>query len=165
MKICLAKCVKFNFCNTNVFFQIPEPLKYKPCFSKSELIAISLITFSDPVITSLTQDIFKVLAQTPGCLGPLESKLVPTLVSILEGGGAATAGPEKSAMSGLQPISLEILETVVRASGIGQQKNRLSDQMMNSAFPAVVRCTLNSDDSAIMQVGSHTLKLQKNDFG
>jgi hypothetical protein len=81
------------------------------------------------VITSLTQDIFKVLAQTPGCLAPLEARLVPTLVSILEGGSSTAASTEKSAISGLQPISLEILETVVRASGQGQQKNRLSDQV------------------------------------
>ena len=83
------------------------------------------------MITSLTQDIFKVLAQTPGCLAPLEARLVPTLVSILEGGAssAAAASTEKSAISGLQPISLEILETVVRASGQGQQKNRLSEQV------------------------------------
>ena len=82
------------------------------------------------MITSLTQDIFKVLAQTPGCLAPLEARLVPTLVSILEGGASsAAATTEKSAISGLQPISLEILETVVRASGQGQQKNRLSEQV------------------------------------
>jgi hypothetical protein len=35
------------------------------------------------VITTLAQDIFRVLAQTSGCLGPLEARLVPTLVSIL----------------------------------------------------------------------------------
>jgi len=82
------------------------------------------------VITSLTQDIFKVVAQTPGCLAPLEARLVPTLVSIIEGGSAAVAAStEKSALSGLQPISLEILETVVRAAGQCQQKNRLSDQV------------------------------------
>ena len=76
------------------------------------------------------------IAQTPGCLAPLESRLVPTLVSILEGGGA---GPEKNSLSGLQPIALEILETLVRAGGIGQQKNQLSQIVMSSAFPAVVR--------------------------
>ena len=108
----------------------------------------ALIIFPDPVITTLAQDIFRVLAQTPGCIASLENRLVPTLVSILEGG----SGPEKTGLSGLQPVSLEILETVVRASGLGGHKNRLSELMMNSAFPAVVRCTLHSDDSSILQV-------------
>ena len=35
--------------------------------------------FSDHVLTSLAQDIFKVIATTPGSSDSLESRLVPTL--------------------------------------------------------------------------------------
>ena len=44
-------------------------------------IAIFLKYNSDPVITSLSQDIFKVLASNPGCSAALQNRLVPTLVS------------------------------------------------------------------------------------
>ena len=39
--------------------------------------------FKDPLLVSLVQDVFKVISQTPGCLGPLQQRLVPTLVSII----------------------------------------------------------------------------------
>jgi hypothetical protein len=38
---------------------------------------------SDPVIIALVQDVFKELSQNPECLSPLQQRLVPTLVSIL----------------------------------------------------------------------------------
>ena len=38
----------------------------------------------DPVLTSLAQDVFKVISQTPEALAPLQTRLVPTLVSIME---------------------------------------------------------------------------------
>ena len=44
-------------------------------------IAIFLKYNSDPVITSLSQDIFKVLASNPGCTAALQNRLVPTLVT------------------------------------------------------------------------------------
>ena len=39
-------------------------------------IAIFLKYNSDPVISSLSQDIFKVLSSNPGCSGPLQGRLV-----------------------------------------------------------------------------------------
>ena len=55
---------------------------YNFCCKVSPLaIAIFLKYNSDPVITSLSQDIFKVLASNPGCSASLQNRLVPTLVS------------------------------------------------------------------------------------
>ena len=39
---------------------------------------------SDPVLTSLAQDVFKVISQTAEALAPLQTRLVPTLVSIMD---------------------------------------------------------------------------------
>lgn len=38
----------------------------------------------DPVVASLAQDIFKELAQIEGCQGPMQMRLIPTLVSIMQ---------------------------------------------------------------------------------
>jgi hypothetical protein len=42
-----------------------------------------LPNISDPFIIVLVQDVFKELSQNPECLSPLQQRLVPTLVSIL----------------------------------------------------------------------------------
>lgn len=105
--------------------------------------SISLLPIIDPVLTSLVQDIFKVLSQTEGCLLPLQTRLVPTLVSILNPHGEA-----KTVAPGLQAVALDVLQTLVRASN-----PPLSDLLMSNAFPVAANCTLHSDDNAIMQVG------------
>lgn len=38
----------------------------------------------DPVVASLAQDIFKELAQIEACQGPMQMRLIPTLVSIMQ---------------------------------------------------------------------------------
>ncbi len=52
------------------------------------LLSLNLLVhtayFSDPVLVNLVQDIFRVLSQTEGCRQPLQQRLVPTLVSILD---------------------------------------------------------------------------------
>lgn len=40
--------------------------------------------FSDPVIGSIVQDIFRELAENENCRQPLEDRLLPTLTSILQ---------------------------------------------------------------------------------
>ena len=40
--------------------------------------------FSDPVVVNIVQDIFKELAGNEACAGPVEHRLLPTLVSILQ---------------------------------------------------------------------------------
>ena len=52
---------------------------------------------SDPVVVNIVQDIFKKLAGNEACAGPLEHRLLPTLVSILQ-------APDKVPVS-LPPVS------------------------------------------------------------
>ena len=153
-------------------------------------IAIFLKYSTDPVLTSLLQDIFRVIAETPKCLLPLESRLVPTLVSILDApvspdtnsigsSSAAESNNESFNMKsgvtlGLQAVALDVLQTLVRASiatppgdatphqSTSNQKQPLqdclSDLVINRAFPAAVRSTLNTDDNAVMQSGGECLR-------
>lgn len=39
---------------------------------------------SDPVVASLSQDVFKELSQIEACQGPMQTRLIPTLVSIMQ---------------------------------------------------------------------------------
>ena len=41
------------------------------------------LLFSDPLIVSLAEDLFKVLSENPGCRDAVQQRLVPTLVSIM----------------------------------------------------------------------------------
>ena len=54
---------------------------------------------SDPVVTDIVQALFKELASNEACMGPLQHRLLPTLVSILQ------AEPGKVAL-GLPPVSV-----------------------------------------------------------
>ena len=95
------------------------------------------------------------IATTPGCCVPLENRLVPTLVSILEAEGDKVS-------SGLQSVALDILQTLVRAYQIQEgsnhglnketQRRPLTQLLVAQAFPAAVRCTLHSDDNSVTQV-------------
>lgn len=38
----------------------------------------------DPVLVRITQEIFMELSKNPGSMGPLQQRLIPTLVSILQ---------------------------------------------------------------------------------
>ena len=91
-------------------------------------IAIFLKYNSDPVITSLSQDIFKVLASNPGCSVSVQNRLVPTLVSILN------ASEDKN---GLKGIALDVQSCLVRSAPLP-----LSDQLMGTLFPAAIQVTL-----------------------
>lgn len=46
-------------------------------------IAVFLKFYSDPIILDLCQDIFKSLTQNPDCIGPLQTRLIPTLTSMM----------------------------------------------------------------------------------
>merc|ERR1719270_2902795 len=54
---------------------------------------------------------------------------------------------------GLQAVALDVLQTLVRASGAP-----LSPLLVDSAFLPAVRSTLNTDDNAIMQSGGECLR-------
>ena len=107
-------------------------------------IAIFLKYNSDPVISSLSQDIFKVLSANPGCSGPLQGRLVPSLVSILN------ASDDKN---GLKGMSLDVLSTLVRSAPLP-----LSDPLMMTMFPAAIQVTLTTDDNAVLQAGGECLR-------
>uniref|UniRef100_A0A1A8F925 Importin 9 n=2 Tax=Nothobranchius korthausae TaxID=1143690 RepID=A0A1A8F925_9TELE len=109
-------------------------------------IAIFLKYNNDPVVTSLVQDIFKELAQIEGCQGPMQMRLIPTLVSIMQ------APPDKIP-SALCSTSVDILTTVVRNT-----KPPLSELLVCQAFPAVAQCTIRTDDNTIMQNGGECLR-------
>uniref|UniRef100_A0A672H6L3 Importin N-terminal domain-containing protein n=1 Tax=Salarias fasciatus TaxID=181472 RepID=A0A672H6L3_SALFA len=109
-------------------------------------IAIFLKYNNDPVVASLAQDIFKELAQIEGCQGPMQMRLIPTLVSIMQ------APPDKIP-TGLCATSIDILTTVVRNT-----KPPLSEMLVCQAFPVLAQCTLRTDDSTIMQNGGECLR-------
>ena len=52
----------------------------------------------------------------------------------------------------LLQVSLEMMETMVRAH------KGLSESMIKTGFPAVVHCTLHTDDNAAMQNGGECLR-------
>ncbi|XP_004068747.1 importin-9 isoform X1 [Oryzias latipes] len=109
-------------------------------------IAIFLKYNNDPVVASSAQDIFKELAQIEGCQGPMQMRLIPTLVSIMQ------APPDKIP-TGLCATSIDILTTVVRNT-----KPPLSEMLVCQAFPVVAQCTLRTDDNTIMQNGGECLR-------
>uniref|UniRef100_A0A6Q2ZQN4 Importin N-terminal domain-containing protein n=1 Tax=Esox lucius TaxID=8010 RepID=A0A6Q2ZQN4_ESOLU len=109
-------------------------------------IAIFLKYSNDPVVASLAQDIFKELAQIEGCQGPMQMRLIPTLVSIMQ------APPDKIP-SGLCATAIDILTTVVRHT-----KPPLSEMLVCQAFPVVAQCTLRTDDNTTMQNGGECLR-------
>ena len=58
-------------------------------------------SFSDPVVISLTQEIFKELCKNEACIGPVQHRLLPTLISILN------AQPDKVPL-GIQSVKMKL---------------------------------------------------------
>ncbi|XP_037016895.2 importin-9 isoform X4 [Artibeus jamaicensis] len=115
-------------------------------------IAIFLKYSHDPVVASLAQDIFKELSQIEACQGPMQMRLIPTLVSIMQ-------APADKLPAGLCATAIDILTTVVRNT-----KPPLSQLLVCQAFPAVAQCTLRTDDNATMQVVSQLLDPRTSEF-
>ncbi|XP_035243530.1 importin-9 [Anguilla anguilla] len=109
-------------------------------------IAVFLKYSNDPVVASLSQDIFKELSRIEGCRGPLQTRLIPTLISIMQ------APPDKIP-AGLCTTAVDILTTVVRHTA-----PPLPPLLLCQAFPAVAQCVLHTDDSAVMQSGGECLR-------
>jgi len=169
-------CTSFNW-STEVLGLVLETLTMvlacDPAFtatveSKATPLAIAVFLeySSDPVVASLVQDIFMVLAKTEGCLAPLEARLVPTLVSILDATATSSvaAGDHNSkdgtVSTGLKAVALDILQTVVRAAVVvnGGRSDCLSEVMMTRAFPAALHATTNTDDNSVVQSGGECLR-------
>lgn len=109
-------------------------------------IAILLKYHDDRYILDNVQDVMKILSQNPFCSHPLQEKLIPTIVSILNLQG-------EQANSAMQDIALNVLETVVKYS-----QAPLSDALMDSAFPAAVHCILRTEDHSVIQSGGECLR-------
>ncbi|XP_067129013.1 importin-9 [Centruroides vittatus] len=109
-------------------------------------IAAFLKHNSDPILVSLSQDVFKELAQNAICQNLLQQRLVPTLVSILH-------APVDKIPMGLQGVALDILQTLVRNSS-----RPLPEPLLTSAFPAAVHCILHTDDNTTLQNGGECLR-------
>lgn len=108
--------------------------------------ALFLKYHDDRFILEHVQDILKIWSQNPFCLQPLQEKVVPTLVSILNIQGEQTNAP-------MQDIALDVLETIVKYS-----KAPLSAQLIDSAFPAAVHAILRTEDHSVMQSGGECLR-------
>lgn len=109
-------------------------------------IAVFLKYPEDPYILELVQEMLKALSQNPHCLKPLQEKIIPTLVSILNLQG-------EQADLAKQDIALDVLSTVVKYS-----EPPLSENLIEVAFPAVVHCVLRSDDHSVMLSGGECLR-------
>lgn len=109
-------------------------------------IAVFLKHHDDPYLLEHVQDILKILCQNRFCLVPLQEKIVPTLISILNLQGEHTN-------SAMQEIALDILTTLVR-----YVEGELPAALIEGAFPAAVQCILRSDDNSIMQSGGECLR-------
>uniref|UniRef100_A0A1B0GL39 Importin 9 n=1 Tax=Lutzomyia longipalpis TaxID=7200 RepID=A0A1B0GL39_LUTLO len=109
-------------------------------------IAVFLKHHADPFTLELVHDLLKTLSQNSYCLQPLQEKLIPTIVSILN--------LHREQAGSLTPATaLEILQTLVVNC-----KPPLSDSLIENAFPAMVHCILRSDDPAVMQNGGECLR-------
>lgn len=108
-------------------------------------IAVFLKYNSDPVITSLVQDIFKELSQNELCQQPLQQRLLPTLNSILN-------APSDKIPMGLQAVALDVVQTIVRSSTLPLSSNLMA------TFPVVCQSILRTDDNSCLQSGGECLR-------
>uniref|UniRef100_A0A4D5RS71 Putative importin 9 n=1 Tax=Ixodes scapularis TaxID=6945 RepID=A0A4D5RS71_IXOSC len=109
-------------------------------------IAVFLKYNSDPVLVSICQDIFKELCHNSLCCSQLQQRLLPTIISILQ-------APLDKIPSGIQSVSLDVLQTLVRSSSLP-----LSEALVNQAFPVIVHCILHTDDNSTLQYGGECVR-------
>ncbi|XP_071438959.1 importin-9 [Hetaerina americana] len=115
--------------------------KVTPC-----TITVFLKYNNDPMVTMLVQDIFKTFCLNPLTVEPLQQRLIPTLVTILN-------APDDKVSLGLVSVTLDVLQTVVRYS-----QRPFSSILINNAFPAVVSCVLRSEETSVLQSGGECLR-------
>ena len=101
--------------------------------------AIVLKYANDPLVSSLASDLLTELASHGTCTNQLQTKLLPTLVSIFN------APPDKVA-PGLVSKSIDILCNIVR-----KLNPPLPLVFIENAFTAAIKCALNSEDNSILQ--------------
>ncbi|XP_053669805.1 importin-9 [Anopheles nili] len=115
-----------------------------------KVINITMTVFEkyhdDRFLLEMVQDVFKILSQNPFCLLPLQDRIIPTIVSILN-------HPQGSEQTLAPDIALDVLQTLVKYS-----QGPLSDAMIESAFPSAVHCILRTEDHSVMQSGGECLR-------
>ncbi|KAK0168636.1 hypothetical protein PV327_002414 [Microctonus hyperodae] len=111
-------------------------------------IAVFIKFHSDPEILSLCKDVFKELTENSQCIGPLHTRLIPTLVSMM-----AIHPMEKSSEEGIRGVALDILQVLVQYS-----PRTLSNALVETAFPAACHCIINSDDNGTLQSGGELIR-------
>ena len=119
--------------------------------NESKISPLTIATFlrnsSDPVLISCCQNIFKELCKNAQCVALLQSRLGPTINSIL-----SPAEVSETANT-LQPAALDILTSMARSSPLP-----LSDILMQ-LFCSAVSCILRtSDDNACLQNGGECIR-------
>ncbi|XP_014226258.1 importin-9 isoform X1 [Trichogramma pretiosum] len=103
---------------------------------------------SDHEISGLCQDIFKELTVNPECIGALQNRLVPTLISMLNVGQNG-----KTTEEGLRAEAMEVLGVLVQFSPAP-----LSSALMDSAFPVACHCIIESTDNSVLQNGGEVIR-------
>ncbi|XP_046424857.1 importin-9 isoform X1 [Neodiprion fabricii] len=111
-------------------------------------IAAFLKFHSDRVVLGVCQEIFRELTLNPECIGPLQTRLVPTLVSMM-----SVSQIDKSKDEGIRSVALDVLQVLVQHS-----PQPLSSALIESAFPASCHCVLSSDDNATLQSGGEVIR-------
>lgn len=112
-------------------------------------IAVFLKFYSNPMILDLCKDIFKTLTQNPNCTEPLQSRLVPTLTSMM------TASPvDKTKDEAYRGVALDVLRILVQYC----PKN-LNSTLIQTPFTAACHSILNSEDSGILQSGGELIRV------
>uniref|UniRef100_A0A182RTC9 Importin N-terminal domain-containing protein n=1 Tax=Anopheles funestus TaxID=62324 RepID=A0A182RTC9_ANOFN len=116
-----------------------------------KIINVTMTVFQkyhdDRFLLEMVQDVLKILSQNPFCLLPLQDRIIPTIVNILnheQAGEQTLLSPE---------IALDVLQTLVKYS-----QAPLSDAMIENAFPSAVHCILRAEDHSVMQAGGECLR-------
>ncbi|XP_043281951.1 importin-9 isoform X2 [Venturia canescens] len=111
-------------------------------------IAVFLKFHSDPEILELCQDIFKALTENPQCIGPLQTRIIPTLISMM-----AVNPMDKTKDEGTRSVALDVLQVLVQYS-----PRPLSSALVENAFPAACHCILNSEENGTLQCGGEVVR-------
>lgn len=142
-------------------------------------IAVFVKFHSDPTILDICQNIFKDLTQNPSCIEPLQTRIIPTLTSMM---AITPMNKSKDGMlvlltirsfvklirfdraiiikslfsflsEGSRAVALDVLKVLVQYS-----PTPLSNALVETAFPAACHCVLNSEDHATLQNGGELIR-------
>ncbi|XP_020292882.1 importin-9 isoform X2 [Pseudomyrmex gracilis] len=110
-------------------------------------IAVFIKYHSDPAILDICLDIFKYLTQNPNCIGPLQTRIIPTLTSMM----AITMNKPQD--EGSRAVALDVLKILVQYS-----PRPLSNALIETAFPSACQCILHSEDDGTLQSGGEVVR-------